>query len=68
MGWGGPYGFREAKGDDLRLTLLDGAHDVGFELVVRLEHVGEAQSGELSRSLSAVSVEHREAAIVARSF
>ena len=60
-----PFRLEKAKVVERRLTLFDGAHGVGFELVVGLEHVGEAQAGELGSSLAAMPVEDREAAIVA---
>lgn len=45
------------------LTLTYGAHDIGFELGVLLEHRSEALASEFSRTLSAMAVKDGKAAV-----
>ena len=53
---------------DVKLTLLNSAHNVGFELWMFFKHGSEVLAGEFSRSLAAVAIKNCETAIVAGSF
>ena len=53
---------------EVRLTLLNGAHNVGLELRMLFKHGGETLAAKFGRSLPTVSVENCETAIVAGSF